>query len=65
MGNRFHFGVRAVSPSFELNFLGTIVGIIAAAGLIGAAERAGIGKERRRDALKPGGRRHRDTLKPS
>jgi hypothetical protein len=33
--------VRAVSPSFELNFLGTIVGIIAAAGLIGAAERAG------------------------
>jgi hypothetical protein len=57
--------VRAVSPSFELNFLGTIVGIIAAAGLIGAAERAGIGKERRRDALKPGGRRHRDTLKPS
>jgi uncharacterized membrane protein YeaQ/YmgE (transglycosylase-associated protein family) len=50
---------------FELNFLGTIVGILAAAGLIGAAERAGIGKERRRDALKPGGRRHRDTLKPS
>jgi hypothetical protein len=57
--------VRAVSPSFELNFLGTIVGIIAAAGLIGAAERAGIGQERRWDALKPGGRRHRDTLKPS
>ena len=50
---------------FELNILGTIVGIIAAAGLIGVAERAGIGKERRRDALKPGGRRHRDTLKPS
>ena len=50
---------------FELNFLGTIVGIIAAAGLIGAADRAGIGKQRRRDALKPGGRRHRDTLKPS
>jgi uncharacterized membrane protein YeaQ/YmgE (transglycosylase-associated protein family) len=50
---------------FELNFLGTIVGIIAAAGLIGGAERAGIGKERRRDALKPGGRRRRDTLTPN
>jgi uncharacterized membrane protein YeaQ/YmgE (transglycosylase-associated protein family) len=37
---------------FELNFPGTIVGIIAAAGLIGAADRAGIGKYRRRDALK-------------
>jgi uncharacterized membrane protein YeaQ/YmgE (transglycosylase-associated protein family) len=50
---------------FELNFLGTIVGIIAAAGLIGAADRAGIGKHRRRDALRPGGRRDRDALKPS
>ena len=50
---------------FELNFLGTIVGIVAAAGLIGAADRAGIGKPRRRDALKPGGGRRRDTLKPS
>lgn len=50
---------------FELNFLGTIVGIIAAAGLIGAADRAGIGKQRRRDAIKPGGRRRRDALKPS
>jgi uncharacterized membrane protein YeaQ/YmgE (transglycosylase-associated protein family) len=39
---------------FELNILGTIVGIAAAAGLIGAADRAGIGKTRRRDALKPG-----------
>jgi uncharacterized membrane protein YeaQ/YmgE (transglycosylase-associated protein family) len=39
---------------FELNILGTIVGIVAAAGLIGAADRAGIGKSRRRDALKPG-----------
>jgi uncharacterized membrane protein YeaQ/YmgE (transglycosylase-associated protein family) len=39
---------------FELNFLGTIVGIIAAAGLIGGADRAGIGKHRRRDALKAG-----------
>jgi uncharacterized membrane protein YeaQ/YmgE (transglycosylase-associated protein family) len=50
---------------FELNFLGTIVGIIAAAGLIGAADRAGIGKNRRRDALKPGGRRRRDALTPN
>jgi uncharacterized membrane protein YeaQ/YmgE (transglycosylase-associated protein family) len=39
---------------FELNFLGTIVGIIAAVGFIGAADRAGLGKGRRRDALKPG-----------
>jgi uncharacterized membrane protein YeaQ/YmgE (transglycosylase-associated protein family) len=39
---------------FELNILGTIVGIIAAAGLIGAADRAAIGKQRRRDVLKPG-----------
>jgi uncharacterized membrane protein YeaQ/YmgE (transglycosylase-associated protein family) len=39
---------------FELNFLGTIVGIIAAAGLIGAADAAGLGRGRRRDALKPG-----------
>jgi uncharacterized membrane protein YeaQ/YmgE (transglycosylase-associated protein family) len=39
---------------FELNILGTIVGIIAAAGFIGAADRAGLGKGRRRDALKPG-----------
>jgi uncharacterized membrane protein YeaQ/YmgE (transglycosylase-associated protein family) len=39
---------------FELNILGTIVGIIAAAGFIGAADAAGIGKGNRRDALKPG-----------
>jgi uncharacterized membrane protein YeaQ/YmgE (transglycosylase-associated protein family) len=39
---------------FELNFIGTIVGIVAAAALIGAAERGGLGKGRRRDALKPG-----------
>jgi len=39
---------------FELNFIGTIVGVIAAAGLIGAAERGGLGKGSRRDALKPG-----------
>jgi outer membrane lipoprotein SlyB len=50
---------------FELNFLGTIVGIVAAAGLIGAADRAGIGKHRRRDSLKPSRRRDRDALKPS
>ena len=45
--------VLGTGDIFELNFLGTIVGIIAAAGLIGAADRAGIGKQRRRDALKP------------
>jgi uncharacterized membrane protein YeaQ/YmgE (transglycosylase-associated protein family) len=39
---------------FELNFLGTIVGIIAAAGFIGAADAGGLGRGRRRDALKPG-----------
>jgi uncharacterized membrane protein YeaQ/YmgE (transglycosylase-associated protein family) len=39
---------------FELNILGTIVGIIAAAGLIGAADAGGLGKGNRRDALKPG-----------
>ncbi len=39
---------------FELNFLGTIVGIVAAAVLIGVADRAAIGKGRRRDSLKPG-----------
>lgn len=39
---------------FELNFIGTIVGVIAAAGLIGGADAAGLGKGRRRDALRPG-----------
>jgi uncharacterized membrane protein YeaQ/YmgE (transglycosylase-associated protein family) len=39
---------------FELNVIGTIVGIVAAAGLIGVADSAGLGKGRRRDALKPG-----------
>ena len=39
---------------FELNFLGTIVGVIAAVGLIGAADAARLGKGRRRDALGPG-----------
>jgi len=36
---------------FELNVLGTIVGIIAAAGFIGAADAAGIGKGDRRDEI--------------
>jgi uncharacterized membrane protein YeaQ/YmgE (transglycosylase-associated protein family) len=39
---------------FELNILGTIVGIIAAAGFIGVADAGGLGKGNRRDALKPG-----------
>ena len=39
---------------FELNILGTIVGIIAAAAFIGAADAAGIGRGGRRDALGPG-----------
>ena len=36
---------------FELNILGTIVGVLAAAGLIGAAEAAGLGDRRRPDTL--------------
>ncbi|MBA2630163.1 MAG: hypothetical protein H0U84_03965 [Thermoleophilaceae bacterium] len=39
---------------FELNFLGTVVGVIAAAGLIGAADAAGIGDRGRRDELPRG-----------
>jgi uncharacterized membrane protein YeaQ/YmgE (transglycosylase-associated protein family) len=39
---------------WELNILGTIVGIIAAAAFIGAADAAGIGRGNRRDALGPG-----------
>jgi uncharacterized membrane protein YeaQ/YmgE (transglycosylase-associated protein family) len=39
---------------FELNFIGTVVGVIAAVGLIGGADAAGLGKGRRRDALRPG-----------
>jgi uncharacterized membrane protein YeaQ/YmgE (transglycosylase-associated protein family) len=39
---------------WELNFIGTVVGVIAAAGLIGAADAAGLGKGPRRDALGPG-----------
>ena len=39
---------------FELNFLGTVVGVIAAALFIGAADSGGLGKGGRRDALGPG-----------
>ena len=39
---------------FELNFIGTIVGVVAAAGLIAAADAGGLGKGPRRDALGPG-----------
>lgn len=39
---------------FELNIIGTIVGVLAAAGLIGAADAGGLGKGSRRDALGPG-----------
>ena len=39
---------------WELNFLGTIVGIIAAVFLIGAADSAGLGRGNRRDELGPG-----------
>jgi uncharacterized membrane protein YeaQ/YmgE (transglycosylase-associated protein family) len=35
---------------FELNFLGTIVGIIAAVGLIAIAEALGVGEDRTRGA---------------
>jgi uncharacterized membrane protein YeaQ/YmgE (transglycosylase-associated protein family) len=41
---------------FELNIIGTIVGVIAAAGLIGAADSAGLGKGPRRDELTHGRR---------
>ena len=39
---------------WELNFIGTIVGVVAAALFIGAADAAGLGKGRRRDELGPG-----------
>jgi len=39
---------------FELNIIGTIVGVIAAAGFIGVADSAGIGRGGRRDELGPG-----------
>ena len=41
---------------FELNIIGTIVGVIAAAGLIGAADAAGLGKGARREELSRGRR---------
>jgi uncharacterized membrane protein YeaQ/YmgE (transglycosylase-associated protein family) len=39
---------------FELNCLGTIVGVIAAALFIGAADSGGLGKGRKRDQLTSG-----------
>jgi uncharacterized membrane protein YeaQ/YmgE (transglycosylase-associated protein family) len=39
---------------WELNFLGTVVGVIAAAGLIAAAEGLGVGPGDRRERLGPG-----------
>ena len=37
---------------WELNFIGTAVGVIAAVGLIGAADRAGLGRGKRHDELR-------------
>ena len=39
---------------WELNFIGTLVGVVAAAVFIGAADAAGLGRGRRRDELGPG-----------
>jgi uncharacterized membrane protein YeaQ/YmgE (transglycosylase-associated protein family) len=39
---------------WELNFIGTIVGVVAAAVFIGTADAAGLGKGGRRDELGPG-----------
>ena len=39
---------------WELNFIGTVVGVVAAAAFIGAADAAGLGKGRRSDQLGPG-----------
>ena len=41
---------------FELNVIGTIVGVLAAAGLIGAADAAGLGKGPARGELSRGKR---------
>ena len=41
---------------FELNILGTIVGVIAAAALIGGADAAGLGKGRPRGEISRGER---------
>ncbi len=37
---------------FELNFLGTVVGVLAAAGLIGAADAGGLGRGKRPGELR-------------
>ena len=39
---------------WELNFIGTVVGVVAAAVFIGAADAAGLGRGGRRDQLGPG-----------
>ena len=39
---------------WELNFIGTLVGVVAAAVFIGAADAAGLGRGGRRDELGPG-----------
>jgi uncharacterized membrane protein YeaQ/YmgE (transglycosylase-associated protein family) len=39
---------------WELNFIGTVVGVVAAAVFIGAADAAGLGRGGRRDELGPG-----------
>jgi len=39
---------------WELNFIGTVVGVVAAAIFIGAADAAGLGRGGRRDQLGPG-----------
>jgi uncharacterized membrane protein YeaQ/YmgE (transglycosylase-associated protein family) len=43
-------GAIGTGDIFELNFLGTIVGIIAAVGLIAIAEALGVGEDRARGA---------------
>ena len=42
---------------WELNFIGTVVGIVAATVFIGAADAAGLGRGSRREALPPDRRR--------
>ena len=42
---------------WELNFIGTVVGVVAAAVFIGAADAAGLGRGSRREALPPDRRR--------
>jgi uncharacterized membrane protein YeaQ/YmgE (transglycosylase-associated protein family) len=42
---------------WELNFIGTVVGVVAAAFFIGAADAAGLGRGSRREALPPDRRR--------